>query len=313
MPTAPLRQVTIEVAGDAVEVSRVNISGNKIDGYAANWQVNDQIGVCLISDGVEQLCNHPLTATAVDSEGVASFSATISSDWTGQGVLYSYYPYSPNAHTQSPNMILGEVPTEQTMTEDGSFDSVAAYMVGQPAEVELSDDSRLETATKFRFLNSFVNLSCKSISVEGVSEDDIVERVRLRVEEKCLAGEFALNLATGECAFSNSADWVSVDVPSGMTLGGLSAWLVVTPFELTPTDQMIIEVETADYIISKCITERTINFGMRQVITLNLGIDENCDVTIKENSPCSVTYNISSQSTSAVVPFEIIYTGAANG
>ncbi|MBO5759672.1 MAG: hypothetical protein J6R31_06515, partial [Rikenellaceae bacterium] len=76
---------------------------------------------------------------------------------------------------------------------------------------------------------------------------------------------------------------------------------------------MVVEVETADYIISKCITGRTINFGMRQVVTLNLSIDENCDIISKENTPRSVTYNILDQSTSANVPFEIKYEGDLTG
>ena len=313
MPSSPLRQLTIEVESDASELSRVNISGNKTDGFTASWQVADQIGVCINSVGKEQISNEPLTATAVDSEGVASFSATISSAWTGRGVLYSYYPYKAGAQSQDSNVILGEVPAEQTMTEDGSFDPSAAYMVGQPVEVVLSKDAKLETSTKFRFLNCFVNLSCKGISVEGVTPDDVVTAVRMRVEEKCLAGEFLLNLESGASEFCTTASEVVVSVPSGMTLGELSAWLIVNPFELAPTDQMVIEVETADYIISKCITERTINFGMRQVITLNLSIDEDCEIVSKENSPRSVTYNISSQSTSPSAPFEIQYKGSATG
>ena len=66
-----------------------------------------------------------------------------------------------------------------------------------------------------------------------------------------------------------------------MTLGELSAWIVVNPFELTESDQMIVEVETADHIIRKCITKSTINFGMRQVITLNMGIDSSCEIIQK--------------------------------
>jgi hypothetical protein len=76
---------------------------------------------------------------------------------------------------------------------------------------------------------------------------------------------------------------------------------------------MVVEVETADYTISKCITGHTINFGMRQVITLNLSIDENCDIISKENTPKSVTYNILDQSTSADAPFDFQYEGDVTG
>jgi hypothetical protein len=312
-PSSPLRQMTIEVMGDATEASRVSISGNKMDGYTALWNVTDQIGVSLISEGVELISNEPLTAKTVDSEGVASFSAAVSSAWTGRGVLYSYYPYKANGLSQKANVILGEVPAEQFMTEDGSFDTSAAYMVGQPVEVELTSGSKLQTTTKFRFLNCFVNLLYKGISVEGVSSEDVVTAVRMRVDNKCLAGDFELNLESGASDFKTISNEVVVAVPANMTLGELSAWLVVAPFELTPSDQMVVEVETADYIISKCITGRTINFGMRQVITLNLSIDENCDIISKESTPQSVTYNILDQSTSADAPFDFQYEGDVAG
>ena len=295
------RTLTISLKADASEFSRVNITGNKAEGFATSWQTGDQIGVCIDAVGAEALRNMPLTAASVDAEGVASFSGAVTSSWAGSGTLYAYYPYKEGAGTSDATQTYGEIPAEQTMTPEGSFDTAAAYMVGQPIAVESSDATTLDVTTKFRQLGCFVNLSCKAIDIEGVNEGDIVEAVRLRVTEKCLAGEFMLNLATGEYAFSKPVDGVSVAVPSGMTLGNLSAWIVVNPFELTATDQMIVEIETADYIICKYISGRNINFGMRQVVTLNMGVDKNCEITRKVRTPRTVTYTIG-QSTSGDLP-----------
>ena len=39
------RSLTISLKADASEFSRVNIAGNKVDGFTANWQAGDQIGM----------------------------------------------------------------------------------------------------------------------------------------------------------------------------------------------------------------------------------------------------------------------------
>ena len=296
------RSLTISLKADASEFSRVNIAGNKVDGFTANWQAGDQIGVSIDAVGAEALRNVPLTATSVDTEGVASFSGAVASSWTGSGTLYAYYPYKEGAGTSDATLVNGVIPAEQTMTSEGSFDTAAAYMVGMPIEVESSSATKLDVTTKFRQLNCFVNLSCKAIEVEGVSADDVVESVRLRVGGKCLAGGFLLNLATGECEFSEPTDGVSVAVPNGMTLGNLSAWIVVNPFELTESDQMVVEVETADHIIRKYISGRNINFGIRQVITLNLSVDSSCEITPKVKTPRTVTYTLADKSISGELP-----------
>ena len=156
------RTLTIELKADASEISRVNITGNKAEGFSTNWQAGDCIGVCIEADGAGVLRNVPLTAASVDTEGVALFSGAITSSWEGDGTLYAYYPYKEGAGTSGATQICGEIPAEQTMTSDGSFDTAAAYMVAQPIEVEVSDATKLDATTKFRQLGCFVNLSCRS-------------------------------------------------------------------------------------------------------------------------------------------------------
>jgi hypothetical protein len=79
---------------------------------------------------------------------------------------------------------------------------------------------------------------------------------------------------------------------------------------------MVVEVETADHIIRKYISGRNINFGIRQVITLNLSVDSSCEITPKVKTPRTVTYTLADKSISGELPNNsdlFSYTGNADG
>gem|GEM_PF-3432096 len=271
--------------------TRVVISGDKTNGFETSWEVGDQIGVFTYTEAASQRsecsCNFPLENTIVNSDGTTVFSGTLPSGlYAGVHDLYVYYPYKSSLadknhyenSTTTFEDVKCQIPAEQAMTESGSYDPTAAYMVARPSTIDLSESKAVETTMTFRHLNCFVNLSTKSVTADGVSGDEVVNSIAMTVAGKTLAGDFELNLADGSTNFTSTSETITVAVPDGTTLADLSAWLVVNPFSLASGDELELVITTDKNIITKTITGKTINFAIKNVITLNLAIDNTCTV-----------------------------------
>ncbi|MBR2452417.1 MAG: hypothetical protein IKB37_04485 [Rikenellaceae bacterium] len=272
--------------------TRVVISGDKTNGFETSWEVGDLLGVFTdtetadASDRSVRTYNYRLEATTVNSDGTAVFSASLyKGTYAGVNDLYAYYPYksalataNDYASTTTFEDVKCQIPAEQAMTESGSYDPTAAYMVAHPSTIDLSESKAVETTMTFRHLNCFVNLSTKSVTADGVSGDEVVNSIAMTVAGKTLAGDFELNLADGSTNFTSTSETITVAVPDGTTLADLSAWLVVNPFSLESGDELELVITTNKNIITKTITGKTINFAIKNVITLNLAIDNTCTV-----------------------------------
>lgn len=272
--------------------TRVVISGDKTNGFETSWEVGDLIGVFTdtetadVSDRSVRSYNYRLEATTVNGDGTAVFTSTLyGGTYAGMNDLYAYYPYKSEmasvnnyASTTTFEDVKCQIPAEQTMTESGSYDPAAAYMVARPSIIDLSESKAVETTLTFRHLNCFVNLSTKSITADGVSGDEVVSAITMTVPGKTLAGDFELNLADGSTNFTTTEESITINVPSGTTLTDLSAWLVVNPFKLESGDELEFSITTNKNIITKTITGKTIDFAIKNVLTLNLAIDNTCTV-----------------------------------
>ena len=272
--------------------TRVVISGDKTNGFETSWEVGDLLGVFTDTDAVDasdrtkRTYNYYLNATTVNSDGTAVFSEKLySGTYAGVNDLYAYYPYklalataNNYASTTTFEDVKCQIPAEQAMTESGSYDPTAAYMVARPSTIDLSKSKAVETTMTFRHLNCFVNLSTKSVTADGVSGDEVVNSIAMTVAGKTLAGDFELNLADGSTNFTSTSETITVAVPDGTTLADLSAWLVVNPFSLESSDELELVITTNKNTITKTITGKTINFAIKNVITLNLAIDNTCTV-----------------------------------
>ncbi len=272
--------------------TRVVISGDKTNGFETSWEEGDLIGVFTdtetadVSDRGVRTYNYYLEATTVNGDGTAVFTSTLyGGTYAGVNDLYAYYPYKSEmasvnnyASTTTFEDVKCQIPAEQTMTESGSYDPAAAYMVARPSTIDLSESKAVETTLTFRHLNCFVNLSTKSITADGVSGDEVVSAITMTVPGKTLAGDFELNLADGSTNFTTTEESITINVPSGTTLTDLSAWLVVNPFKLESGDELEFTISTNKNTITKTITGKTIDFAIKNVLTLNLAIDNTCTV-----------------------------------
>lgn len=248
--------------------TKTTISGNKTDGFTANWAETDAIGVYTTAGTAN--AKHTITLL---SDGTAKFTGKVTASENGQ-TLYAYYPYTSGA-TSNPAAALLNLPTVQTMA-GVSYDASAAIMVGKPQTATIEGDSKEIGNWQFAHLNSYIQISTTGITAEGISAEERVSKVTLKAAGKKLAGDFTLNLEDGQTTFTKASAEVSVDVPDGTTLGNLAAWVVTAPFSLA-NEELLIKIETKDHIIAKSVA-LTKEFKAGNVYTLGINIDENCAV-----------------------------------
>lgn len=258
--------------------TKTTISGNKTDGFTANWAETDAIGVYTTAGTAN--AKHTITLL---SDGTAKFTGKVTASENGQ-TLYAYYPYTSGA-TSNPAAALLNLPTVQTMA-GVSYDASAAIMVGKPQTATIEGDSKEIGNWQFAHLNSYIQISTTGITAEGISAEERVSKVTLKAAGKKLAGDFTLNLEDGQTTFTKASAEVSVDVPDGTTLGNLAAWVVTAPFSLA-NEELLIKIETKDHIIAKSVA-LTKEFKAGNVYTLGVNVESY--LTIEDSG--NLTFNI---------------------
>lgn len=248
--------------------TKTTISGNKTDGFTANWAADDAIGVYTTAGTAN--AKHTIT---VLSDGTAKFTGKVAASENEQ-TLYAYYPYTSSATSNLAAVPLN-LPSVQTMT-GASYDASAAIMVGKPQAATVNGETSEIGNWKFAHLGSYISISVAGITTETVSTDELVSTVSIKSESKTLSGDFTLNLENGQVAFSKTSDEVNVTVPEGTTLGNLAAWAVTAPFALAD-EYLTITIVTNRNTISKTV-KLTKEFKAGNVYTLGINIDENCAV-----------------------------------
>ena len=249
--------------------TKTTISGDKTDGFTANWAETDAIGVYTTAGTVN--AKHTITLL---SDGTAKFTGKVTASEDEQ-TLYAYYPYTSGA-TSNPAAALLNLPSVQTMTGT-SYDASAAIMIGKPQTSTLNSGTAAISDWQFAHLNSYICISVAGISVEGITENEAVSSVELLAAGKKLSGEMNVSLIDGTMKFSSPADYVQVFVPEGTTLGNLAAWAVTAPFSLD-NEYLTIVINTDKHSICKTM-KLSKKFISGNVYTLNFSLDGNCSVT----------------------------------
>lgn len=274
--------------------SRTIMTGEKPN-FSTNWVVGDKVGLYSFNteydneDGSHSQTNYnrnrTFTVKSV-SNGVATMTGTTynSASSTGTHMFYGYYPCVENAKDEYTAVNMN-IPSVQNMpvSETATFDPAANIMVAKPMSVNLNATNLTFNNIRFRHTVAFINLSTKAISAEGVSGDEIVSSVKFEAvgisENPTLAGDFQFNLEDGTMTFTKSESAVTVNVPANTKLSDLSAWIVTNPFELTADDELVITITTDAHTIIKNVSIAK-NFEAANVYTLNLTIDNKCEISV---------------------------------
>lgn len=248
--------------------TKTTISGNKTDGFSANWEDTDAIGVYTTAGTANT--KHTIT---VLPDGTAKFTGRVKASEAEQTV-YAYYPYTTGA-TNNYAAVLLNLPSLQTMTGN-SYDASAAIMIGKPQTATVNGETAEIGNWQFAQLGAYIQVSIAGITAEAVYADELVSIVSIKSESKILAGDFTLNLENGQVAFSKTSDEVAMTVPEGTTLGNLAAWAVTAPFALAD-ESLTVTIVTDRNTISKTV-KLTKEFKAGNIYTLGINIDENCAV-----------------------------------
>lgn len=259
-------------------LTKTTISGDKVNGFTANWEETDAIGVYTTAGPAN--AKHSIT---VLPDGTAKFTGKVTASENEQ-TLYAYSPYSETA-TGDYKAVALTLPAEQYM-EAATYDEAAAVMVGKPQTATLEGGSAEIGNWQFAHLGSFIQVSTKDITAEGISADETVTQVTLKATGKKLAGDFKLNLEDGQMTFTKASAEVTVDVPLGTTLGNLAAWVVTAPFSLA-NEELLVKIVTNKHTIAKSIA-LTKEFKAGNVYTLGVNVESY--LTIEDSG--NLTFNI---------------------
>lgn len=254
---------------DRPSVTKTAVSGNRTDGFTAEWDEADAIGIYTTAGTAN--ARH---AISIQPDGTAKFSGPVKASEDGQ-TLFAYYPYSDNAGS-TPEEALMSIPAAQTMTGD-SYDASAAVMVAKPQTAVLSGDTGEIGNWRFAHLGAYFCISVSGdITAGGISAGEILKSVELRAEGKKIAGGMKVNLTDGSFTFVNAEDHVLAAVGGEKKLSEAEVWLVTAPFSLEG-EKLSIVFNTENRSISKqAVLSR--GFSAGSVYTLGVKLDGDCEV-----------------------------------
>lgn len=300
--------INISLSADADAGTRTIIEGNKTAGFTAAWHTGDKLGLYTHYDNIyydDRTDNAEFVIASIDGK-TATFDGKIVHDGTKRTYeIYAYTPRNPNVESGNHTSVeYLTVQAKQTMTANDSHDHNNDFMVALPGQKITVSENGTITATeladmKFRYIVGFINLSIKSIEVDGVSADEAVESIVIKASGgpedtvPAIAGNFNLDLTTGEKKFpfglSNEIRvWLpDTESTEAVTLGELCAWACVMPFE---AEELTFQIVTEKNRIEKKVTTATLgnsfSIGEGDIKTFNMTIDDQC--TIEENKPVNL-------------------------
>ncbi len=251
----------------------------------ASWEVGSRTGVYTAdSDGVGGANVNAAFEVGdgdLDNSGKAIFSGMLSiSTPTGTNKLYAYYPHVSISTITPYDAVPLTLAATQTMSGT-SHDSSCSYMYASTdISVTTSGNSLAFTSGDLNFqpLVGIVNLKVTDFDsgadiASTVSSGDVVSSVSITAsgasENPKLAGSFTLDLSTGVMDFgSGTGNRVTVNCPSDMTLGLLSARMAVNPFTVSGTEESLdIKITIGETILVKTIVAEDLSAGTSFEVT----------------------------------------------
>ncbi|MDR2890238.1 MAG: fimbrillin family protein [Alistipes sp.] len=300
-PDTEPRAIPVTISASVTDggETRTIIEGDRQTGFTSAWTLGDKIGFYAFNQAVQydyRTVNAEFSITSIE-DGIGTFDGEIIHD--GAARTFDLYAYTPrkadiNVMANHTSVEFLSIETTQTMRENDMHDDSSDLMVALPGQQIsvlssgeiISDD--LEDL-QFRYVVGFMNLTVGDITADGVSADEEVVSVKITGRDAetapALAANFNLDLTNGDMkSMFGKSDNVTVWLPEGVTLGELSAWACVIPFE---ADELDFVVTTAANVIRRTAT--TEQFGGKfsiaagNVKTFELNVDENC--TVEANKP----------------------------
>lgn len=242
-----------------------------------NWLPSDKIGVF----GDKGSLDVPFDNQTRTESDKASFGGTLKD---GEKPMYAYYPY-PAGEGSTLQTLKGTLALKQTYsTATRSLDG--DWKVGTPVD---------GSSSRFSFENIFPLLKLDINAGTTQLLGDKLKSIALRIDGVQIGGDFAYDIATGSCSFTQGAgvDCVTVELSDSpqLTASTFSAYMSVAPAEGIGGKSLEVTVTTDKHIATFSRTLIADRFTAGTYYTVPLMFDRFTDIWIVEDAPGEVEEN----------------------
>lgn len=221
------------------------------------WAEGDAIGIFANNGSCPSADNLQVTGEVSEGGATATFNAELTYAGDGDYSVVAYYPYrSSVTYNQETSLLASSIPNVQTMYKgpnNDSYDPNADFLIATPA---LNVTGKDVTVGALEFNRIFAPVCFTFNDSQNImAEDEMIASVVLSVpEEVAVAGNFKVNVQTGELQFSKVKNSVMVTLDEGYKAGS-EVYMVVAPVaaETLAGQNVVITVHTthASYQITK--------------------------------------------------------------
>lgn len=242
-----------------------------------NWLPSDKIGVF----GDKGSLDVPFDNQTRTESDKASFGGTLKD---GEKPLYAYYPY-PAGEGSTLQTLKGSLALKQTYsTATRSLDG--DWKVGTPVD---------GSSSRFSFENIFPLLKLDINAGTTQLLGDKLKSIALRIDGAQIGGDFAYDIATGSCSFTqgDGVDCVTVEFSDSpqLTASTFSAYMSVAPAEGIGGKSLEVTVTTDRHIATFSRTLIADRFTAGTYYTVPLMFDRFTDIWNVEDAPGEVEEN----------------------
>lgn len=242
-----------------------------------NWLPSDKIGVF----GDKGSLDVPFDNQTRTESDKTSFGGTLKD---GEKPLYAYYPY-PAGEGSTLQTLKGSLALKQTYsTATRSLDG--DWKVGKPVD---------GSSSRFSFENIFPLLKLDINAGTTQLLGDKLKSIALRIDGAQIGGDFAYDIATGSCSFTQGAgvDCVTVELSDSpqLTASTFSAYMSVAPAEGIRGKSLEVTVTTDKHIATFSRTLIADRFTAGTYYTVPLMFDRFTDIWNVEDAPGEVEEN----------------------
>lgn len=221
------------------------------------WAEGDAIGIFANNGSCPSADNLQVLGEVSEGGATATFNAELTYAGDGDYSVVAYYPYrSSVSFDKETSLLASSIPGVQTMYKgpnNDSYDPNADFLIATPA-LNVSGDEVTTGALEFNRIFAPVCFTFND-SQNIMAEDEMIASVVLSVPEGvAVAGNFKVNVQTGELQFSKVKNSVMVTLDEGYKAGS-EVYMVVAPVaaETLAGQNVVITVHTthASYQITK--------------------------------------------------------------
>ena len=235
------------------------------NGKTVSWNSTDKFG--FVNVAVPE--DNEATIASIDGSGAATITGTVST----AGTFFAYYPKSTYAATADGGVL--RIKTAQSPASGTSFDPAADVLVSETFDVAATGATTAPATVRFKRLGAFLKVYFIDNTTGSRLSGEYATTVSVQSSVKSLAAKLTIN-STGIVKVADAEKTITATYATDvfeLTNAAQAAYLGIQPLTLPKDSQLIINVETAKYTISKTVTlpsDVTIGSGEVKPIRITL-------------------------------------------